>query len=740
MRKFQKELKASFNKMQKTNKLFQIDVDRNEVWDLYLSSFSPEDNVVFRDPTSSKYSCKECSKFILRYSNIVAIDDSYNTFNVFTNVKLENIEPEYHNVVKELDKFLSNKKIIDVFAESYEHLNAANYSKVNKKQKTYPLGLPKNTKQYSKEEAELYTVVDGVIVKNAKELGDYIVKPKESRIFYHMSVDLDKKFVFFPSKKHSTLNSYKAEFRRRKEAIEKIMEIDFESFEIYRDFLKSGALVNGVNYLPIVNKVKDLITETELAEQLSNDELEFNNYLWNMATTVDNDVTLFNGSAVAVPLQRIQKGEMSFEDICNEWRHIEDPNNKYKKVKPVTKRMIKDAQKTIDELDCSASFVRRHATVHDIPVFATKFKGVQKGYSEPKLLDVISPTKTTSNNVKFDKALEYSIRDFIDNILPNTTNIELLLENNMINNFFNLTTSANENAPIITKYGNNFVTTFNGGVAEESFIKRAVRKQGGKVDSYLSTRLAWSNKNTDENDNSDLDLHCKFKDGHIFYNKKTNYEYKAMLDIDVINPNSHKGKNRIVAEHIFFNEPKMLKNVKLSFFVHQYHKRGKGFFEFELEIENNTFNYLYLKPMSQGENVKVVDVIFDSKGNYTFKHYLPANKYQHSQTIWGLKTNEFIPVKMISTSPNTWNENNSGNNHWLFFLEGLNNTNDVLSMHNSVLCSELKQHRGVLQELYPKLTVSASEASSQLGGVGFNQTIKKQLKLKVDNRPLIINI
>lgn len=73
---------------------------------------------------------------------------------------------------------------------------------------------------------------------------------------------------------------------------------------------------------------------------------------------------------------------------------------------------------------------------------------------------------TKVNPKKFDKLTEISIDDFIANVVPTATNIEVLMESRLSNNLVTLTAPVNKDAKNLFKWPNNFAWTYNGGVAD----------------------------------------------------------------------------------------------------------------------------------------------------------------------------------------------------------------------------------------------------------------------------------
>ena len=74
-------------------------------------------------------------------------------------------------------------------------------------------------------------------------------------------------------------------------------------------------------------------------------------------------------------------------------------------------------------------------------------------------------------------------------------------------------------------------------------------------------------------------------------------------------------------------------------------------------------------------------------------------------------------------------ENNVGNKHYLFMLEGCRCNESIRSFHAENLIPELAQHRKVLEVLGNSTMIQPSD--KQLSGLGFNATVKDELIVKL---------
>ena len=216
--------------MCKTGKLFRVSLSGQQVWDLYLRSF--DNDPIFRDPESSEHNCNHCKKFIRRYGNIVAIDENNEIMSLFD----FDAEDEFVNVAKQLSSTIKLAKISEVFFETYDDLNKLPYEKITTSNSIFRLGVDKNNKRYTKEEAEKFT------------LGDImIVKPNEIKTFNHMFLDLPKEFV---DKSGKSVESIMGTFRDAKNVFQRAMlEIPLDTLTLVKDLINQDSLLDGKTHL-----------------------------------------------------------------------------------------------------------------------------------------------------------------------------------------------------------------------------------------------------------------------------------------------------------------------------------------------------------------------------------------------------------------------------------------------------------------------------------------------------------
>ena len=696
MKQFSKLIQAQFDKMSFKHKvLFRVALTGQQIWDLYLSSFTKENDPVFRDPASSVHNCNHCKNFIRRYGNIVAIDDDYNIISMFDVAPSE----EFENTAYVLSEAIRNSKIVDVFFETFEELNSLPYESCSKTNEVFQLGVDKNVKRYTKEEAEKFGVV----------------KPNEVRTFNHLHLSLSKVFVDMSGKSEEAITG---EFRDAKTVFQRGMEtISFDTLMLVRDLINQGSLLDGATHLFKIEKVLPLKNHYD---KLASDQRD--NWCW--ISAYKNPLAKFRNELIGTLCVELSEGE-ELNKACQSWNKRVDPANYMKVTAPITKKQIEEAKEFVIENGYEASFARRFATIDDIRVSEILHSNVGedkiKGVS---IFDGVKSSSTKHKRNEFASVEEVAIAKFMDDILPSCTSVEAFLTNGHRMNLVSLTTSVDQDCKPIFKWSNPYSWTYNGNLAGKSQIKEAVKAEGGKIDGDLRFSITW---NEDGKDIVDLDAHALEPDGNeICYatpyrkdrdNKRT--KMSGQLDIDMIDP------RKLGVENIVWSDLSKMKDGTYQFWVHNFNGNSNKGFKAEIEFNGETYNYEYSKEVRVNVGVARVKL---TKGVFTIEHLIPESETS-SKEIYGLETNQFNKVNLVCLSPNHWSENKVGNKHFFFMLNGCKSPNAIRSFHNEGLLPELAAHRKVLEVLGATNMIEPSD--KQLSGLGFNATVKDELVVRL---------
>lgn len=173
-----------------------------------------------------------------------------------------------------------------------------------------------------------------------------------------------------------------------------------------------------------------------------------------------------------------------------------------------------------------------------------------------------------------------------------------------------------------------------------------------------------------------------------------------------------------------------MKTGTYRFFVHQYSGAVKHGFRAEVEFNGEIYSFNYNNPMRTGEKVQVAEVILCENGDFSIKEKLPGNSSISSREIWNVNTNQFVPVSVISYSPNYFdNQDKIGHRHLFFFLKNCVNNEEPNGYYNEFLKSDLEKHKRVFEALGAKCHVE--DTDDQLSGIGFSMTRRADLIVKV---------
>ena len=699
MKAFNQKVQERFTQMSQTGKLFRVALTGQQIWDLYLGSFSKENDPVFRDPNSTVHNCNHCNNFIRRYGNVVSVDENYKVTTMFD----VEADEEFVNTAKVLSKAIKASKIIEVFFETFNELNSLPYESCSKTNEVFQLGIASNVKRYTKEEAEKFGVV----------------KPNEVRTFNHLHLSVDKAFV---DTSGASVESIMGNYRDAKNVFQKAMEtISLDTLRLVKDLINQGSLLDGATHL---YKIEQIIPLKEEYDNVASKQRD--NWCWTKSYNLP--FAKFKNELIGVLCTELSEGE-ELNKACQSWNKRVDPANYMKVTAPITQRQIDDAKKFVEENGYQHSFDRRFATIDDIKVSEILHSNVGEGkVKDVSIFDGVKSTSTRHKRNEFDGIEEVTIDKFMKDILPTCSSIEAFLANNQQGNLVSLTISNDSNAKPIFKWANNYSWTFNGNLAGKSQIKEAVKLAGGNVEGVLNFRLAWNDAGLQ--DDSDLDAWASEPNGTTIgystsYRKDhggSRTQMSGQLDVD----NTHPG-GKLAVENITWTDINKMKGGIYKLWVNQYSARGSRGFKVEIEFDGETYSYSYDKPVAG--NVKVAEITLKN-GQFTIEHKLPATDgLGVKKEFYGLETNQFHKVNLVCLSPNHWGDNNVGNKHYFFMLDGCKSPTSIRGFHNENLLPELAQHRKVLEVLGATKMVESTD--KQLSGLGFNVTVRDEVIVKL---------
>lgn len=462
-----------FDNMVVDSHLFIVDVDPDELWELYLDSFPPGTNEIFRE--RREYDCSCCRNFVRQFGNVVSIDKNNNVTTIWD---FEVDDYKFSSVVEAMGDFVWQHAVRDV------HIT---------KQKGFGT------------DRSLEMLEDGTV-----------------RGWDHFHLELPKRLVTKSSKSEAELMG---QYRDSKNVFQRSLEeITQDAVETVLDLIWENVLYRGEEWENVLQKFLELHKEYHTLEE-NHDE-----FCWRQVVEQSGALTRIRNHSIGTLLNDLSDG-MEVTTALKRYEKVVAPTN-YKRPKAVfTCRMVEQAEQTVGELGLLDSLPRRHATLDDISVNnvlwasrdAQNHMGGRGGIFEALKKDI-------SVNSKNLKCQPVNVEDFVEGILPSAHNVEVLFENRHEKNLTSLIAPVYKSESLF-KWDNGFSWAYNGNIADS--MREQVKAAGGSVDGVLRFSLRWNDRGFNGND---YDAHCVEPNGNRIFFRNARSVSGGELDVDIIDP------------------------------------------------------------------------------------------------------------------------------------------------------------------------------------------------------------
>jgi len=554
----------------------------------------------------------------------------------------------------------------------------------------------------------------------------------------HFYLELPDKFVDRSSRSEGDI---KGGFRDTRNVFKRSLdEITMDSIDTILELINSNTLYKGEEWKGVLGEFKKYKKEYD---KLTSD-VERDNYAWEQSVKAGIAIGRIRNHSIGTLLVNVSE-EMDLDTAVKKYEQIVAPAN-YKRPKAIyTKKMLEDAKKTITELGYLDSLQRRFANLDDITVNNILFSNRDAAKRIVGADDIFGEMEkdVAVNPRKFSKVEEIPVKDFIENILPTAKDIEIYLENKHTSNMVSLIAPKIKNSKTMFKWNNGFSWAYSGNITDSDITQR-VQNAGGRIDGVLRFSHSWNYEGM--RNGSLMDLHVfmpgsnqkvEYKNGkeiHDNYgnNERVGWNHRQHLpsggvqDVDYVNV---APVGYIPVENTTFPSIEKLKEGIYTFKIHNWNFRNPttGGFKAEIAFDGQVYRFIRREPLQHKEWITLAKLELKNG------HFEIIEMMENDTTpieIWGLKTNQFIPVSAISYSPNYFDEQDGiGHRHLFFFLKDCVNTEEPNGYYNEFLKNELAEHKRVFEALGAKCHVEDTE--DQLSGIGFSMTKRAELIVKV---------
>jgi hypothetical protein len=628
------------------HKLYQVACNPDELWSVYLESFPPGSNEIYKE--RREHDCNCCRSFIRNFGNLVYITQENEIGTIWD---FDTAEP-YATVVKALDNYIRTKNIDRPFFATQR-----------------AMGQCKSNHSLDEDTGKVVT-------------------------FHHFFLTAPKENI---QRDATTLNQVVSTLRSTQQVcLRSLIELTTDSVEVVLDLIAQGSLYRGDEFK---STLQDFLKTKKNFDKLTTEQKQIN-FSW---LNIGKNFSRIRNTAIGTLLIDLSAG-VELDEAVRKYERVMAPAN-YKRPKPIfTKRMIEEAKKTIQSLDLEDSLPRKFAAIEEVSVNDVLFvnRDSRSKMRDSVFDDLVAEAKTNKQKHNFDKVEEINVEDFINNVLPSAHDIEIMIENRHVGNFMSIVGPQNPDSKPLFKWDNNFCWVYNGDVADS--IKENVKRAGGDVEGFMRFSIQW---NESGRNNCDYDAHCMISPNSggksvIYYGHQFNKLTEGCLDVDVINPGG-----KIAVENITFPSKDRLVEGNYKFSVDPFSIRsGNDGFSAEFEINGDIRQYEYFQPLPR-KSIDVLSVNYDKKKGFTVTDHLPSQ--QSSREVWGIKTNDFVKVSCMMLSPNFWHGAAFGNKHYCFILDGCKNENQPRGFLNEFLKEDFNKHRKVFEALGSKMRVPESD-------------------------------
>lgn len=672
-KEFRTLLQQHFNEMVKDGApLFITNADEDKLYNLYLDSFPAGTNPIFRK--RREYDCSCCRRFVKNIGKLVSFMDGQ----MVTIWDFDTKSDVYQPVVDALAAYVKTCAVVNPYYVSRNMISDGKF------------GTEMNC--------------------------EYDADHKAVRTWDHFAVEIPQRFI---------VNSYDvstkmAEWRDSANVFKRSLEeLTMDAVDTVLELIAQNSLYRGKEFEGLVRGFK---SDKQVYDRLPDEKKSA--YVWMAPGGASMNRLRIRNAAIGTLLVNLSEG-MDVDAAVTAFEKVVAPAN-YKRPKAIfTKKMLEDAQKTVTELGYMNSLARRFATLDDITANNILFCNRD---AAPRVMGAANPFEAMAKSLgtdpkKFGRAEEIGIEKFVKEVLPTAAGLELFMENRFSKNMVSLIAPQDKSAPSMFKWSNGFSWAYTGNMAD-SDIRENVKAAGGKVDGVLRFSIQW-NDVPGEWDENDEDAHCIEPDkNHIYFGNKWHPRTDGCLDVDI----THPSRDKAAVENITWPDIKKMKEGEYSFYVNCFASRGgKTGFRAEIEFDGNIYSFNYDKPLHGGQNVAVAKVTLKD-GKFSIKEQLPSST--STREIWGVNSNQFVPVSVAMYSPNYWDEQTgNGNRHYFFMLKDCVNPEKPNGFYNEFLKADLLQHKRVFEALGSQMAVQSVD--DQLSGVGFSETQHNSFIVKV---------
>jgi len=419
-------VRAQFQTM-KAHSLYEVEMDRDEMWAVYLGAFPEGSDPIFRERTEHDCSC--CRHFIRDAANIVTINEDLSVNTIWD---VEVAHP-YDVVATAMAEHVRAKVVENVFL----HPERA-------------IGTPVN-----------YEMID-----------------RKSHAWHHFSLEVP------PAAYSTEVATMRSKYASAVSVFKRgLSDISVSAIDSILDLIDEGALYRGEEHSA---KLKDFRKHKRAFNKI-NDSQKREAYVWLHYKV--HCATLRNTSLGELLLNL--SGGMDLEVAVGKYEAMTAPTNYRRTTALITPAMVKKAVDKIRDMGLEGAITRRHAKLGDVSVNDVLFvDNAVESQMKDSLSDLLMvEAKRKPIDVTKRNATKITVDSFLSDVLPRASTMDVIVSGANKGNFVTLTAPLDTTAGALFRWDNDFAWAYDGDVADS--LKQKVKAAGGDTNAVFRVSLGW---------------------------------------------------------------------------------------------------------------------------------------------------------------------------------------------------------------------------------------------------------
>lgn len=426
---FANPVEKQFDKLANSSEylLLQVNVDRDQLWQIYLNAYPSDLNTIFRE--RQHYDGNYDRYFIKRLGSVVAYNTKTKKIETIWNVSV----PSYfQNVANTMNQYILDNL----------------------------------------DKTDSYFLTSESVAGHLSNPDNY----DPNIIWDHFYAKIPSKYLRSKYEINSVIGNLNTRAKLLKDSIDLI---SIDSLEMILELTDQNSLYRGQEFKPLVKGYLDFRNSLKGLSKIETQMITMHQ------AKLYEPIARFKNSVIGTLALDLSEG-VDLDKAVSSFESKVAPTNYKRTTALITPKMIEQAQKKLEELGYSESIYRRFATDSDIPLSEVLFTGEVK-VATNVFEEMASETKVNPKNLSKIEEISYS--DFVEKVLPKAKHVSVLFTGKHKANLVSMIAPEYPSSNNMFKWDNKISWSYNGDVTDS--IAERVKHFGGSLEGDLRVSLSW---------------------------------------------------------------------------------------------------------------------------------------------------------------------------------------------------------------------------------------------------------